>query len=921
MDKNGGLQPPTVNELLATKGSRRSVELDNVGNVFISKEGLNVSAEVNHEGLVDIHLIDKVHKFTKHLQKDRKPLWSIPTHTNHLNHNEDYEKKFKHILTKYTGVTRLNIAIHIVGSRGDVQPFIAIGQILTKPPYGHRVRICTHPVFKDFVEENGLEFFSIGGDPSSLMAYMVKNPGLLPGKESWKSGDVGKRRAEFSVILEGCWRSCIESGNGMEEDKEKTSDNGTDTQSEDAQNAEADRAFIADVIIANPPSYGHIHCAEKLGIPLHIMFTMPWSPTQYFPHPLASIQGNKADPKLANYMSYTIMELLAWQGLGDIINGFRMKTLHLDAISPLWGHMLLSRMKIPFTYTWSSALIPKPVDWGSHINITGFPFLKIGSDYTSPKDLADFLAGGPPPVYIGFGSIVVDNPEELTRIIFGAVKRAGVRALVSQGWGGLGGKDVPENIFLLGNCPHDWLFQHVSCVVHHGGAGTTAIGIAMGRPTIVIPFFGDQPFWGSMIHRANAGPEPVPFKSLTEEKLAESIIKALQPDIQASVLKLSAKIAGESGNEAAAASFHNSISYDSMRCLLRPEDVAIWRVKKTNIRLGFLAATTLVDNKIISLRDLTMHRHQEWHIDEGAAGPVMGFLAFVSDTVVKTWDSVHSYARDISRTIHRKSEPQGPIIPMTERRSFEQDYPENGTVFSQPVTAALSYSPNHLERVAYRMVSGTLPDFSNSSKYRKTPRITRTNTFRSLLKKNKGKHRSKVEEFGSETAHFAYSVLRTGLHGLAPVALFYNLANGFHNAPNFILKDETVRKRGKITGLRSGIKVAGKSSFLNLYDAVTGLVIHPYRDTREYGVEGIGKGIGRGIGGLFFKSIAAAFGLPGYCLKGLEKQIEKRDDRDLRAQILQVRIIQGLAAYRRASEEDKQEILRRWNEAVAAESG
>lgn len=423
------------------------------------------------------------------------------------------------------------------------------------------------------------------------------------------------------------------------------------------------------------------------------------------------------------------------------------------------------------------------MDWGSHINITGFPFLKIGSNYTPPKELADFLAAGPPPVYIGFGSIVVDDPEELTRIIFGAVKRAGVRALVSQGWGGLGGTDVPENIFLLGNCPHDWLFQYVSCVVHHGGAGTSAIGIAMGRPTIVIPFFGDQPFWGAMIHRANAGPEPVPFKSLTEEKLAESITRALQPDIQASVLEMSAKIAGESGSEAAAASFHNSISHDSMRCLLRPEDVAIWRVKKTNIRLGFLAATTLVDNKIITLRDLTVyakhpfhcfswyiliivrHRHKEWYIDEGAAGPVTGFLAFVSDTVVKTWDSVHSYARDISRTVHRKSEPQGPIILMTERRSFEQDYPENGAVFSQPVTAALSYSPNHLERVAYRMASGTLPDYRNSSKHKKAPRITRTNTSRSQ-RSDRGKQRSKVEELGSETAHFAYSMLRTGLHGM-----------------------------------------------------------------------------------------------------------------------------------------------------------
>ena len=152
-----------------------------------------------------------------------------------------------------------------MGSRGDVQPFVSIGQILTQAPYGHRVRICTHPVFKGFVEENGLEFFSIGGDPATLMAYMVKNPGLMPGKESWKAGDVGKRRADIAHILDGCWRSCFEPGDGM----------GGESRSEGGDKAteDADRLFIADAIIANPPSYGHIHCAEKLGIPLHMMFT------------------------------------------------------------------------------------------------------------------------------------------------------------------------------------------------------------------------------------------------------------------------------------------------------------------------------------------------------------------------------------------------------------------------------------------------------------------------------------------------------------------------------------------------------------------------------------------------------------------------------------------------------------------------
>jgi UDP:flavonoid glycosyltransferase YjiC (YdhE family) len=144
----------------------------------------------------------------------------------------------------------------------------------------------------------------------------------------------------------------------------------------------------------------------------------------------------------------------------------------------------------------SPALIPKPNDWHNHISISGFYFLSLASNYTPAPDLAAFLEAGPPPVYIGFGSIVVDDPNAMTKMIFEAVKLTGQRALVSKGWGGIGADElgIPEGVFMLGNVPHDWLFNKVSCVVHHGGAGTTAAGIACGRPTVIVPFFGDQPF-------------------------------------------------------------------------------------------------------------------------------------------------------------------------------------------------------------------------------------------------------------------------------------------------------------------------------------------------------------------------------------------------------------------------------------------
>jgi UDP:flavonoid glycosyltransferase YjiC (YdhE family) len=164
--------------------------------------------------------------------------------------------------------------MHVVGSRGDVQPFVALGQTLRK--HGHRVRLATHPTFKKFVEENGLEFFDIGGDPAELMAFMVKNPGLIPSMDSFKAGDVGKRRKEMDTIIKGCWRSCYEAGDGtgtspLGEGYERRESLASNSSS--GSRPLSEKPFIADAIIANPPSFAHIHCAEKLGIPLHLMFT------------------------------------------------------------------------------------------------------------------------------------------------------------------------------------------------------------------------------------------------------------------------------------------------------------------------------------------------------------------------------------------------------------------------------------------------------------------------------------------------------------------------------------------------------------------------------------------------------------------------------------------------------------------------
>jgi hypothetical protein len=246
---------------------------DSHDQIELSQDGFDTKAKVTDDGRINININQKTRKLSDLL---------VPALRNQLKIVAQEEKEtplppgyIPPALGGLPGQTpppHLNIVIHVVGSRGDVQPFVALGKTL-KATYGHRVRLATHPTFQTFVEENGLEFFSIGGDPSELMAFMVKNPGLMPGFDSLKSGDVGKRRKGMEEIVLGCWRSCIEAGNGLGAPPRKDSvDFGFDA-GINMDTDPADRPFIADAIIANPPSFAHVHIAEKMGIPLHMMFT------------------------------------------------------------------------------------------------------------------------------------------------------------------------------------------------------------------------------------------------------------------------------------------------------------------------------------------------------------------------------------------------------------------------------------------------------------------------------------------------------------------------------------------------------------------------------------------------------------------------------------------------------------------------
>ncbi|KAM5362391.1 hypothetical protein ACJA88_014049 [Fusarium oxysporum] len=731
---------------------------------------------------------------------------SKPRRTNSIAFLPDVEKP--------TCGPRLNIAIHIVGSRGDVQPFIPIAQILMKPPHGHRIRICTHPVFKDFVEAQGVEFFSIRGDPEALMAYMVKNPGLIPSRESFKGGEVGKRRREMAEIINGAWRSCIEAGDGM----------GEGVTAANVQCAED--LFIADVIIANPPSMAHIHCAEKLSIPLHMVFTMPWSPTKAFPHPLAAMSYGDADAR---------------GNLGDLINKFRTQTLHLDPVSPMWGYQLLSRLRVPYSYLWSESLLPKPFDWPSHLNITGFSFLPLAHSYTPPPDLVEFLETGPIPIYVGFGSIVVDDPQALTQLIFQAIEIAGVRAVVSKGWGGVGaGGDVPDGVYLIGNCPHDWLFQRVSVVVHHGGAGTTAAGIAAGQPTVIIPFFGDQPFWSQMVARAGAGPTSVPFKELTAEILAESITLALQPEVQEVAQEMAGHIAEEDGAVQAAMDITDRLEVDKLRCDICPERLATWLHRKTGAHLSGFTASCLVDQGLIQPADLKLLRHKHWYVDEGAEEPITGVIAAASGFVA----AVGTATSDYLQRLKSPAPPRPSRRRLSSKRHFtptEEHQAHDGIL--RPVIGPAALTTMEMENIAIRLATKSLRNGD--------PTIAASNIVPSIRNRHKASWRAHEEGKNGRayyviraTGRYACDLAKAGAK--APVALIYNVANGFHNAPSHGFAGIEVRRRDEITGLGSGLKTAGKEFTLGIWEAFSGLVTKPYNDTKQRGARGLGKGMLRG---------------------------------------------------------------------------
>lgn len=911
-----------------------------LGQVAFSQDGFDTKAKVADDGRLNININQKTRGLSDLLVPALRSQLNLQQVDQPADHPPGYIPPALSGLPGQAPPPPLNVVIHVVGSRGDVQPFVALGKVL-KETYGHRVRLATHGTFRQFVEDNGLEFFSIGGDPAELMAFMVKNPGLMPGMDSLRSGDVGKRRKGMYEIVQGCWRSCIEVGDGT---GIRASDDHLDSRSSLDSGIGMDgdpsaKPFVADAIIANPPSFAHIHCAEKLGIPLHLMFTMPWSPTQAFPHPLANIQSSNADTSITNFMSYALVEMMTWQGLGDIINRFREKSLNLEPVSLMWAPGMASRLRIPYTYCWSPALIPKPKDWGPHISISGFYFLSLANSFTPEPDLAAFLAAGPPPVYIGFGSIVVDDPNAMTKLIFEAVKKTGQRAIVSKGWGGFGADalGIPEGVFMLGNVPHDWLFEHVSCVVHHGGAGTTAAGIALGKPTVIVPFFGDQPFWGAMVARAGAGPLPVPSKQLTADKLAAAILEALKPNTLQRAQELGARIGSEKGTDVGAQSFHEKLGVDSMRCLVSPSRAAVWRVKRTTIRLSAFAATTLFNENLLDFNNLKLYRPREYDSEDGPWDPISGGASALLGTLGSLMMGFADFPVEILRALRIKPSPNNveSEVPSAEEKTKSAESPK-ASLDSTPTGlenregAIDPASPLKLGDSHEAPLSPT--DTDRQSVSRPGARSHRPNSMKSAFRGSLSRSSSRNSSPNRQAPHHHRSlsgsqagqisldaalgagksikqIVGAGLK--SPMDFTLSLARGFHNAPK-LYGDESVRQADKVTGLQSGLKAAGKEFGFGFYDGISGLVTQPLEGAKKEGVAGLIKGFGKGIGGVVLKPGAAIWGLPGYTFKGIYKELQKHLGSSVQNYIVAARTAQGYDEWHNSSQEERLDVISRW---------
>ena len=369
----------------------------------------------------------------------------------------------------------MHITILALGSLGDIQPFATLGRALKNA--GHQVRFITFESFNSLIADHDLDFHPIHGNAQALVA----NGGT----------DMLGLMRSFGSLAEGYARDLSDLYLGQ-----------------------------TDLILNQLPLglYG-FDLAEKYGVPMVLAAVIPLARTRAFPvmgFPNLSLPGyNKA--------TYHFAEQMAWQMFRPVINRWRKQKLNLPPL-PLRGYFdQLGTHEIPILNGFSQYVVPRPVDWNEHIHVTGYWF-PDAKPWQPPDDLIEFIEAGSPPIFIGFGSMPVKNPQKTTDIILKALRQSGQRGILHMGWGGIGNQNLPDYVFKINYAPFEWLFPRMAMVIHHGGSGTTSFGLRAGIPSCVVPFIFDQFFWGKRIVELGVGPSPIPFKSLSVERLKKAIL-------------------------------------------------------------------------------------------------------------------------------------------------------------------------------------------------------------------------------------------------------------------------------------------------------------------------------------------------------------------------------------------------------------
>jgi len=406
----------------------------------------------------------------------------------------------------------MNITITSHGTRGDVQPYLALAVGLQQA--GHQVTLATSYNYTDWIQAYGVQ-----AHPTQFsMQEFMKKPevqAILKGRNFVKQLRVFREMmSQGPKAMDEVWVAI--------------------------QNA--------DFVIQSPASSGALEAAQTLGLPVALAYPVPFAPTRAYP----SIFLGRARFSLGagyNRLTHALMHRMLWGSMSGPMTNTLRKNLNLPAVHSFAQQAVYMRQKgIPSLYGFSEHVLPKPADWDDYQHITGYWFLEPLADWQPDPALLQFLENGPPPVYLGFGSINLGDSESKTRLILDALKLTGQRGVVLTGWGGLTRLTSPPHIFFVDDVPHNWLFPRMAAVMHHGGAGTTGAGLRAGVPNILTPIGADQFFWAERTVKLGVGPQAPFLKNLTAEKLAQAIHTAVHdPAMRARGAALGEKIRAEDG--------------------------------------------------------------------------------------------------------------------------------------------------------------------------------------------------------------------------------------------------------------------------------------------------------------------------------------------------------------------------------------